>query len=62
MAKTKGRGGTYRRWGGGPKPFLGRGFMVCFPSPEFCTPLCFSLRLIKIPKASCRMGDPEVTR
>ena len=24
-------GETYHRWGGGPKPFLGRGFMVCFP-------------------------------
>ena len=22
---------TYHRWGGGAKPFLGRGFMVCFP-------------------------------
>ena len=29
--------------GGGRKPFLGRGFMACFPSPEFSTPLCFSL-------------------
>ena len=31
-AKTNGGGKTYHRWGG-PKPFLGRGFMVCFPLP-----------------------------
>ena len=44
--KTNGGGGeTYHRCGG-PKPFLGRGLMVCFsPPPEFSTPLCFSLTL-----------------
>ena len=31
-AKTNGGGKTYHRWGG-PKPFLERGFMVCFPLP-----------------------------
>ena len=31
-AKTNGGGKTYHRWGG-PKPFLGSGFMVCFPLP-----------------------------
>ena len=31
--RTKTNGGkTYHRWGG-PKPFLGTGFMVCFPLP-----------------------------
>ena len=30
--KQKGGGKTYHRWGG-PKPFLERGFMVCFPLP-----------------------------
>ena len=37
------RGGeSYHRWGC-PKPFLERGFMACFSSPEFSIPLCFSL-------------------
>ena len=41
-AKTKGGGKTYHRWGG-PTPFLGRGFMVCFPLPRvFHPPLFFS--------------------
>ena len=32
---------TYHKWGG-PKPFLGRGFMVCFPLPwVFFPPLVF---------------------
>ena len=36
------RGGkTYHRWGGGPEPFLGRGFMVCFPLPWVFHPLLF---------------------
>ena len=29
--------------GGGPKPLLGRGFMVCFPPPPEVPPPCFSL-------------------
>ena len=29
----RGGGKTYHRWGGGPKPVLGRVVMVCFPLP-----------------------------
>ena len=36
-----GGGKTYHRWGGGPKPFLGRGFMVCFPPLSFPPPFVF---------------------
>ena len=44
MRKQRGGGGeSYHKWGG-PKPFLGRGFMVLFSPPlSFPPPLCFSL-------------------
>ena len=36
----KGGGEAYLRWGGGPKPFWGGVFMVCFPLP-WVSPPCF---------------------
>ena len=38
--------------GGGAKPFLGRGFMVCFPLP-WVPPLCFSLKVADFCPLSC---------
>ena len=38
--REPGGGKSYHKWGG-PKPFLGRGFMVCFPLP-WVPPPCFS--------------------
>ena len=44
QGKNKRGGGKRIIGGGGPKPFLGRGFMVCFPLPWVFHPLCLSLK------------------
>ena len=42
LREQRGGGESYHKWGG-PKPFLGRGFMVCFPLPwVFPPPFVFS--------------------
>ena len=46
-AKTNGGGGGKRIIGGGVQNRLWEGVLWCvFPSPEFSTPLCFSLKNI----------------
>ena len=54
MTGREQRGGeSYHRWGG-PKLFLGRGFVVCFPLP-----LCFSLMVAE--RAFCASDYLNVT-
>ena len=55
-AKTNGRGGGGRiMGGGGSKTVSGKGVLwYVFPSPEFSTPLCFSLRKSEVSKRGWR--------
>ena len=58
--RAKTNGGERIMGGGGPKPFLGRGFMVCFPLPRVFQPpfVCFSLKRA-LQGSPCFLGGPR---